>query len=51
MIPRGEVQLIFASFGLARGIISLSVYSVIVLVVLMTTILGPLLLKFRIKKF
>jgi Kef-type K+ transport system membrane component KefB len=51
MIPRGEVGLIFASFGLKQNIVSPEMYSILVSVVLLTTILGPMFLKFRLKKF
>lgn len=44
MVPRGEVGLIFASIGQALGVISSQVFSVIVLTVLLTTIIGPFLL-------
>lgn len=45
MIPRGEVGLIFASFGLTYKIFSQSIYSAILLMVLVTTIITPPLLK------
>jgi Kef-type K+ transport system membrane component KefB len=51
MIPRGEVGLIFAQTGRSSGIISEEIYSILVFVVLLTTIVGPLFLKFRIKRF
>jgi Kef-type K+ transport system membrane component KefB len=51
MIPRGEVGLIFAAFGLQQRIVSPEIYSILIFVVLLTTILGPLLLKFRIRRF
>jgi len=51
MIPRGEVGLIFASFGLSHGIIQQGLYSDLVLVVLLTTIIGPVLLKTRLKYY
>lgn len=51
MIPRGEVGLIFATFGLQHHIVSQEIYSILVFVVLLTTIVGPLLLKLRIGKF
>lgn len=51
MIPRGEVGLIFAQTGRATGIISEEIYSILIFVVLLTTIAGPMLLKFRINKF
>lgn len=44
MVPRGEVGLIFASIGQALGVISSQVFSVIVLTVLLTTVIGPFLL-------
>ncbi|HUI09000.1 MAG TPA: cation:proton antiporter [Bacteroidota bacterium] len=44
MVPRGEVQLIYAGTGLALGILSAGVYSALVLVVLLTTILAPVAL-------
>jgi Na+:H+ antiporter len=47
MIPRGEVGLIFAGFGLAHGILSNSLYSALIAVVLATTLLTPPLLKAR----
>lgn len=45
MIPRGEVGLIFASLGLLNGVISPSIYSAIVVMVLVTTFITPPLLK------
>lgn len=45
MIPRGEVGLIFASYGLAHEIVSQSVYSAIILMVVVTTLITPPLLK------
>lgn len=45
MIPRGEVGLIFASFGLSHGVIDGPLYSSIVAVVVFTTFLTPPLLK------
>ncbi|QSX34268.1 cation:proton antiporter [Shewanella avicenniae] len=45
MVPRGEVGLVFAQFGLQLGIISASVFTELVLVIMATTLLGPILLK------
>lgn len=45
MIPRGEVGLIFASYGLVNAVISQSVYSAVILMVLVTTLITPPLLK------
>jgi Kef-type K+ transport system membrane component KefB len=44
MIPRGEVGLVLASFGLAAGVIQLGLYSVIVVVIMLTTLIAPPLL-------
>ena len=51
MIPRGEVGLVFASFGLTQGVICCDIYTAVVLVVLLTTIFGPALLKRRLAHF
>lgn len=51
MIPRGEVGLVFAAFGLAHGVLCGDTYTAVVLVVLLTTILGPALLKSRLARF
>lgn len=45
MIPRGEVGLVFAQLGLQLSIISASIFTELVLVISVTTLLGPLLLK------
>lgn len=45
MIPRGEVGLIFAVFGLQRGVLSQAVYSAILIMVMFTTLMVPPLLK------
>jgi len=47
MIPRGEVGLIFATIGLAEGILTNDTYGALLLVVLGTTLLTPPLLKSR----
>ena len=44
MIPRGEVGLIFASMGLATGVLSISDYSAVTLMVMLTTFIAPPLL-------
>lgn len=41
MIPRGEVGLIFASIGLASGILDSRLYGVLLAVVLVTTVVTP----------
>jgi Kef-type K+ transport system membrane component KefB len=45
MMPRGEVGLIFANIGLAAGVLSTKLFSAVVLVVMATTILAPVFLK------
>ncbi len=51
MIPRGEVGLVFATFAYHHEVFDSSVYSAMVMVVLLTTIAGPILLKPRLKHF
>ncbi|PLW68539.1 cation:proton antiporter [Pseudohalioglobus lutimaris] len=51
MIPRGEVGLVFAAFAFAHGIFLPNTYSALVLVVLLSTVLGPALLKPRLSHF
>jgi Kef-type K+ transport system membrane component KefB len=50
MVPRGEVGLIFATTGLALGAISEDVFSVIVILVMVTTLLPPPILAWLIRK-
>jgi len=45
MIPRGEVGLIFADLGLSNGILSRSVFSAVLIMVMVTTFVTPPLLK------
>ncbi|GGK13174.1 sodium:proton antiporter [Deinococcus malanensis] len=45
MVPRGEVGLIVASLGLGVGIIGERVYAEVLLMVLLTTVLAPLVLR------
>ncbi len=47
MLPRGEVGLIFATIGLQNGILGDDLYAALLLVVLVTTLITPPLLKFR----
>lgn len=47
MIPRGEVGLIFASIGLTRGILDDELYGALLLMVLVTTVITPPILKLR----
>lgn len=50
MIPRGEVGLIFASIGKGLGVVSDQLFSIIVLTVLITTVVGPVLLSNQLAK-
>jgi Kef-type K+ transport system membrane component KefB len=55
MIPRGEVGLIFASIGLGlsvngEAIIDRAVYSAVVIMVMLTTLVTPPLLKWSLNR-
>jgi len=45
MVSRGEVALITATIGLQAGLITPSLFSVVILIALVTTLVTPLLLK------
>ncbi len=45
MVPRGEVGLVFAEVGRQLDIIPAKVFTELVLVIAITTLLGPLLLR------
>ena len=49
MLPRGEVGLIFAAIGKSLGVIDDALFSAIVLMVILTTLLAPPLLKARLQ--
>ncbi len=51
MIPRGEVGLVFAAFAFTHGVFGSETYSAVVMVVLLTTLVGPILLKPRLAYF
>jgi Kef-type K+ transport system membrane component KefB len=51
MVPRGEVGLIFAVFGLEHGLVTNWQYTSIVLVVLLTTLVTPIWLKSAGRRF
>jgi Kef-type K+ transport system membrane component KefB len=51
MIPRGEVGLVFASFAFANSVFCGETYTALIMVVLLTTLIGPLMLKPRLKHF
>ncbi len=50
MIPRGEVGIIFASVGLSSAIIDQAQYSAILVMVALTTLMAPILLKLLFKQ-
>ena len=50
MMPRGEVGIIIASIGLAAGVMSSELYSVVVMMSVMTTIIAPPILSALFKK-
>jgi Kef-type K+ transport system membrane component KefB len=51
MIPRGEVGLVFCAYAFTHGVFAGDIYSALVMVVLLTTLVGPVLLKPRLKYF
>ena len=51
MIPRGEVGLIFASIGKSLGVVDDAVFSAVVIMVIVTTLMTPPLLKFSLARF
>ncbi len=50
MVPRGEVGLIFATAGQQLGVITAEVFSVIVIMVILTTLITPPILSAMLKK-
>ncbi|MDP4000861.1 MAG: cation:proton antiporter [bacterium] len=50
MVPRGEVGLIFATIGRGLGVVSEEVFSVIVIMVIMTTLFTPPILSALLKR-
>ncbi|MCB0416928.1 MAG: cation:proton antiporter [Bdellovibrionales bacterium] len=50
MIPRGEVGLIFAAIGQQTGVLNTADYSSVVLMVVVTTLLAPGLIAWRVKR-
>jgi len=50
MVPRGEVGLIFATIGRGLGVVTDELFSVIVIVVILTTLLTPPILAYQLKK-
>ncbi len=50
MVPRGEVGLIFATIGRGLGVVTDELFSVIVIVVILTTLLTPPILTLQLKR-
>lgn len=50
MVPRGEVGLIFAAIGLSRGVLDDDLYGAVLIVVLVTTLMTPPLLRWRLAR-
>ncbi len=50
MLPRGEVGLIFASIGKGLGVIDSQLFSAIVLMVVITTVIAPSMLKWALRR-
>jgi len=45
MMPRGEVGLIFAGIGKEIGVVDEGLFSAVILLVMVTTVLAPVLLR------
>jgi Kef-type K+ transport system membrane component KefB len=45
MVPRGEVGLIFAAIGLTDNVITAELYAAVVLMIILTTVVGPVWLR------
>jgi len=50
MLPRGEVGLVFASIGRSLGVVSTATFSAIVIMVVVTTLVTPPLLKWALTR-
>jgi Kef-type K+ transport system membrane component KefB len=50
MVPRGEVGLIFAVAGRQLGVLDDALFSVVVIMVILTTLLTPPMLTFLLKR-
>lgn len=50
MMPRGEVGLIFASIGLSKGVLDDELYGALLLMVLVTTLITPPLIRLKLAK-
>lgn len=50
MVPRGEVGLVFAEMGRQLGVIQAKEFAILVMVIALTTLIGPLILKLTMEK-
>ncbi|MEM5872041.1 MAG: cation:proton antiporter [Candidatus Aenigmatarchaeota archaeon] len=50
MIPRGEVGLICASYGLSAGLFTNDLYSILVAVIMLTTLIAPPCISYSLKR-
>jgi Kef-type K+ transport system membrane component KefB len=50
MVPRGEVSLIFAAYGIRTHLLTANLYSAALLVIMLTTFLTPPAIKFAMKR-
>jgi len=50
MVPRGEVGLIFATIGRSLGVVNNEVFSIIVIMVILTTFFPPIILSYLLKR-
>jgi Kef-type K+ transport system membrane component KefB len=50
MVPRGEVGLIFASIGKTLGVVDDALFSAIVIMVILTTLVTPVLLRYSLQR-
>ncbi|MGX9461852.1 cation:proton antiporter [Shewanella sp. A14] len=50
MVPRGEVGLVFAEMGRQLGVIEAKEFAILVMVIALTTLFGPLILKFTLNR-
>ncbi|GGP66510.1 sodium:proton antiporter [Shewanella algicola] len=50
MVPRGEVGLVFAEMGRQLGVIHPKEFAILVMVIALTTLIGPLMLKLTLRR-
>ncbi|WP_394203020.1 cation:proton antiporter [Shewanella waksmanii] len=50
MVPRGEVGLVFAELGRQMGVIDIKLFTELVVIIAITTLVGPILLKWSLQR-